>query len=64
MLHKLSRDANSMVISLASIIIAYTNIFLFSERILPEYQTRDVEISNSMARSMKLRCCLYKTGSQ
>ena len=33
--------------------------FLFGERILPEYYTRDVRLSNSMARPMILRCCLF-----
>ena len=33
--------------------------FSFCERILPEYHTRDVGLSNSMARPMKLRCCVF-----
>ena len=38
----------------------YTNIFSFGERILPEYDTRDVGLSNSVARLMKLRCVFNK----
>ena len=37
----------------------YTNIFSFGERILPEYHTHDVMLSNNMARPMKLRCCVF-----
>ena len=36
------------------------NIFSFGERILLEYYTRDVVLSNSMARPMKLRCVFSK----
>ena len=35
------------------------NIFLFDEQMLPEYDTRDVGLSTSMALSMKLRCCVF-----
>ena len=38
----------------------YTNLFSFGERILPEYHTHDVGLSNSMAWSMKLRCVFDK----
>ena len=36
-----------------------TNILLFGERILSEYHTRDVGLSNSMARPMRLRCGVF-----
>ena len=38
----------------------YTNIFSFGERILPEYNTRDVRFSNSIAQPIKLRCAFNK----
>ena len=37
----------------------YTNIFSFSERILLDIDTRDVGLSNSLARPIKLRCCVF-----
>ena len=37
----------------------YTNIFLFGERIFPEYDTCD-GLSNSRARPIKLRCVFNK----
>ena len=38
----------------------YTNIFLFGERILLDFDTRDVGLSNSMAQPMKLRYVFNK----
>ena len=35
-----------------------TTIFSFGEQILPNYGSRDVGLSNSMARPMKLKCCM------
>ena len=40
--------------------IPNTNIFSFGERILPEYRTHDVELSNSLARPVKLGCVFNK----
>ena len=37
----------------------YTNIVSFGERIFPEYDTRDVGLSKSMAWPMTLRCCVF-----
>ena len=37
----------------------YTNIFSFGERLLPEYRTGDVVLSNSMLRPRKLICCVF-----
>ena len=60
MLHKLSVDANSMAMSYwQEYEKVYTNIFSFRKRKLPEYHTRDVVLSNSMARPMKLRCGVF-----
>ena len=39
--------------------IVHTNIFSFGERLLLEYGTNDVELSNSTARPIKLRCCVF-----
>ena len=36
----------------------YTNILSFGKQILPYYDTRDIELSDIMVHSMKLRCCL------
>ena len=36
------------------------NIFSFGKRILPECRTRDVVLSNSLVRPMKLRCVFNK----
>ena len=60
MLHELSLGANSMAISYWQDRNrpVYTNIFSFGKRILPEY-TCDIGLSNSMARPMKLRCCVF-----
>ena len=55
MLYKLSLNANSKAI----IRNVYTNIFSFSERILSDYDTRDVGLSNSITWPMKLRCCEF-----
>ena len=38
----------------------YTNVFLFDERILQEYSTHNVVLSNIMAWPMKLRCVFNK----
>ena len=39
----------------------YTKLFSYGERILLlDYNTRDVELFNSMARPMKLRCVFNK----
>ena len=35
------------------------NIFSFGERIWLDYDTRDIGLSNSMARPMQLRCCMF-----
>ena len=37
----------------------YTNIVSFGERILLEYHTRDVGLSNIIAQPMKLRCRVF-----
>ena len=37
----------------------YTNIFSFGEQIFPEYNTHDEGLSNSVARPMKIRCCVF-----
>ena len=37
----------------------FTNVVSFGERILPVYDTSDIVLSNSMARSKKLRCCEF-----
>ena len=37
----------------------YANIFSFGERILIDFDTRDVVLFNSMARPMKLRCRVF-----
>ena len=50
MLCKLGLDADSSHILLAA--------FSFGERILQEYHTHDIGLSN-MARPMKLRCCVF-----
>ena len=44
-------------ILLASIVIG---IFSFGERTLPDYDTHDIGLFNSMARPMKLRCCVQQ----
>ena len=36
-----------------------TNVFSLGEHILPDDNTRDVELSNSMAQLMKIRCCVF-----
>ena len=36
-----------------------TNIFSFDERILLDFDTHDVGLSNSMARPVKLRLCMF-----
>ena len=59
MLYMLSWDANSKTISYWQVgKIGYTNILSFSERKLTEYHTLDV--NNSMALSVQLRCCVLK----
>ena len=37
----------------------YTKIISFGERILVDFDTHDVELSNSMTRPMKLRGCVF-----
>ena len=59
MLHQLSLDANSIVV-LANIGIGVYKYILFGERILLDFDTRDVGLSNSMVRPMKLKCVFNK----
>ena len=37
----------------------HINIFSFRELILPDYDIRDVGLSNNMAQPMTLRCCVF-----
>ena len=37
----------------------YTKIISFGERILVDFDTHDVGLSNSMTRPMKLRGCVF-----
>ena len=56
MLHKLCLNANSIAIPYWQIYeYVYTNIFSFGVRILLDFDTRNVELSNSVARPTKLR---------
>ena len=48
------------IIKLASIGIGVYTIFSFGKRILPEYNTRDIELSNTMAQPMTSKCCVQQ----
>ena len=62
MLQKLGLDADSIAVSYWQIIgigvYKITNIFSFGERILLDFDTCDIGLTNNMTQPMELRCCV------
>ena len=62
MLYKLSLDATSMAISYwREHECVCTNIFPFGERILLDFNTREVVLHKNMAWCLTLRSCVFNT---
>ena len=59
MLHKWSLNASDMATTSIGIGVCKISIFLFGERILLDFGTLDVGLSNSMTQLMKLRRCMF-----